>query len=125
MNIVIAGDSNVVRKRVQQSLELRLDGYMVSEAKNLEEGLTLIHNVIPDIVIIHLTAFNEMSINFLHSVRRRHEQMNLILLADCYNSAVYNLSTKVGVDYVFETVTEFDDMVNVVRLLAETAECEA
>jgi len=124
MNIVIAGDSNVIRKRAQQSLELSLDGCLVSEAKNQEEGLMLIQSVIPDIVIIHVTALNEKNIDFLQNIRYGHEQMTLILLTDCYNSIIYNLSTKIGADYVFETITEFDDMVNVVRLLGEVAECE-
>lgn len=78
-NILVIDDEQLIRLQIRSALEL--EGYIVHEAANGNEGLARIAEAAPDVVITDILMPDKEGIETILELRRTHPKIRIIAIS--------------------------------------------
>jgi len=122
MKIIIADSSSESRERIKIALSEIQDIVVAVETSDGETTLNTIHNYSPDMVMLNLHLPKKNGVEIITSVREHYPEMKILVFAETYDAKLWHKAYTAGADYIFDKETNFNEMIDVVRLLADMVE---
>lgn len=120
LRIIIAEDSEVVRKLLTSILDKINRVEIIGVAPDGEVALQLIHGLKPDVVILDIEMLNKSGLEVLKEVRKNEDDSTVIIIFTS-NEAYRDDCLIAGANYFLDKVTEFKLLVDILQndLLAD------
>ncbi len=119
LNIIIIDDSDPIRMRIKKLLVAVPDVYVVAEAADGEQGIDIIHQYMPHVVILDINMPKLNGLDVLRNVREKYPEMKFLVLTNYSDKKTMQYALELGADHVFDKSAEFEMMVQIVRLHKE------
>jgi len=108
MKVLIADDSKLILKRLQEIVGNYTGAELVGSYTNGTDALKAMKNLKPDLAILDIKMPGYNGLEVLHEIRKENKQIKIIIFT-LYTSGFYRqLSNKEGADYFFSKVDEYD-----------------
>ncbi len=117
MNVVLADDSEMVRRRLAGLLGAIPNVRIVAEAESVSQAIDAIDVLEPDLLIVDLHMPGN-GLRLVKQVGRRVNSPTIIVLTNYAYDQYRNLCLKSGAEFFFDKVTEFESVVRVVTDLS-------
>lgn len=116
---LIVDDSAVIRRRLAGLLS-EIDGVqLVGEAVDAVDGAAQIRKLHPDVVILDIRMSDRSGISLLEDIKNDSDFPTIIILTNYPYAAYRKRCMKLGASHFFDKSTEFTELENVVRELAQ------
>ncbi len=117
MNLFISDDSPVVRVRLSHIINELKNVNIIGEAENVQNSITLIEELKPDIVILDISMPGGSGIDVLRNIREKYLHTKVIILTNYSFPQYRKICMDSGADYFFDKSNEFDKVVDVLKEL--------
>jgi DNA-binding NarL/FixJ family response regulator len=118
LKVVLVDDSALVRQRVRELLSAVKDVEVVGQAADAAEGLRLIPELRPDVVVLDIELPGTSGISILDELRRHEPSPIVIMLTNYDHRQLRRVCIEAGADFFFHKSTEFEKVVEVLELMA-------
>ena len=118
MKVFIADDSIEIRKRIIAMLSdvERID--MIGQAENVQDAISSIHELNPDVVILDIRMPGGSGIDVLKTIEKRNRIPVVIMLTNYPRSQYRNKCLDAGADFFFDKSREFEKVIEVVNSMS-------
>jgi DNA-binding NarL/FixJ family response regulator len=104
IRIVILDNHTLVRAGIRQLIENTPGMIVVGDAGNLAEGLEIISNVTPDVILLELNLEEVSSLNVISSIYKANDKSRIILVTGTSNPIIIQQAIEEGVvGVIFKT----------------------
>lgn len=110
LRVVLVDDSAVVRERVAATLSASGDIEVAGQAQNVPDGLRLIWETRPDLLILDIGLPGESGLALLESVQKQKLVPVIIMLTNQDHPRLRQHCFALGADFYFHKPTQFDAM---------------
>ncbi len=119
MKVFIADDSIEIRKRIIAMLSdvERID--MIGQAENVQDAISSIHELNPDVVILDIRMPGGSGMDVLKTIEKRNRMPVVIMLTNYPHSQYRNKCLDAGADYFFDKSREFEKVIEVVNSMSD------
>jgi DNA-binding response OmpR family regulator len=108
MKVMIVDDSEVISKRLEESL-LEIKGIeVVSIAEDGLQAITDFTTTNPDLIILDLMIPKMNGLDVLRNIRLKSEAVTIIVLTNYNQSYFRELCTSLGADYFLDKSADFE-----------------
>jgi DNA-binding NarL/FixJ family response regulator len=119
MKILIADDSQLILDRLQDMLSDFKDAEIVAALKNGLDSLEHIKSLNPDLVIIDINMPKLTGLQVLEAIKKENHKAKFIVLTFYDSKYFREKAIRLGADYFFSKVDDFEEVSMVVdNLLA-------
>ncbi len=119
MKILIADDSPLILERLQEMLSDFKGAEIVAALKNGLDSLELIKTLKPDLVIIDINMPKLTGLQVLEAIKKENNGTIFIVLTFYASKYFREKAIRLGADYFFSKVDDFEEVSTVVsKLLA-------
>ncbi len=108
--LIIVDDSELLRTRLKTIIASVSNINIVAEASNSIEGLQLIKQFKPDILLLDIRMPGINGLEILANVRKVNKKMKVVILTNYPNEQYKTSALKIGADYFLNKSTEFDQI---------------
>ncbi|MFZ1292476.1 MAG: response regulator transcription factor [Melioribacteraceae bacterium] len=108
--LIIVDDSELLRTRLKTIIASVSNINIVAEASNSIEGLQLIKQYKPDILLLDIRMPGINGLEILANVRKANKKMKVVILTNYPNEQYKTSALKIGADYFLNKSTEFDQI---------------
>ncbi len=115
LKILIADDSEQVRKSLSRLLSILTGVEIIGEAVDGRQAIDKTRKLKPDILILDMKMPNGSGLDVLHEIAPDKENLKVIMLTNYANEQFRNESLKAGADYFFDKSTEFEKVFDVIK----------
>jgi len=115
LKILIADDSEQVRKSLSRLLSILRGVEIIGEAVDGQQAIDKTRKLKPDILILDMKMPNGSGLDVLHEIAPDKENLRVIMLTNYANEQFRNESLKAGADYFFDKSTEFEKVFDVIK----------
>lgn len=115
--ILIVDDSLITNVRLGEMLEELENVRWVLHAGNFEEGMDLVSNANPDIVLLDINLPDINGIEFLRLIRHRYPAIKVVMISNQAYDHHRELCRSLGADYFFDKAREFDKIPGIISRL--------
>ena len=115
LKILIADDSEQVRKSLSRLLSILRGIEIIGEAVDGRQAIDKTRKLKPDILILDMKMPNGSGLDVLHEIAPDKEKLRVIMLTNYANEQFRNESLKAGADYFFDKSTEFEKVFDVIK----------
>ena len=115
LKILIADDSEQVRKSLSRLLSILKGIEIIGEAVDGRQAIDKTRKLKPDILILDMKMPNGSGLDVLHEIAPDKENLKVIMLTNYANEQFRNESLKAGADYFFDKSTEFEKVFDVIK----------
>ena len=120
MKILIVDDSAVIRERLCVMLaELEESVDLVGEAEDVQGAFDSIAQLKPDMVILDIKIPGGSGIEVLHGIKKTSPSPVVMMLTNYSYPQYRKRCTDAGANYFFDKSTEFEEVKDVCRLMAQ------
>ncbi len=118
MKVFIADDSIEIRKRIIAMLSdvERID--MIGQAENVQDAISSIHELNPDVVILDIRMPGGSGMDVLKTIEKRNRMPVVIMLTNYPRSQYRNKCLDAGADFFFDKSREFEKVIEVVNSMS-------
>jgi DNA-binding NarL/FixJ family response regulator len=117
MKVLVVDDSNILRKRIIDSI-LKIPGYEISgEAGTSIEAISLLNKLKPDVMILDIRMPDGSGIDVLKDIYVKQTSVVTIVLTNYPMRQYREKCMELGADYFFDKSTDFDRMTDVLKTL--------
>ena len=118
MKVFIADDSLEIRKRIIAMLSdiERID--LIGQAENVQDAISSIHELSPDVVILDIRMPGGSGIDVLKTIEKKNRIPVVIMLTNYPRSQYGNKCLDAGADFFFEKSIEFEKVMEVVTSMS-------
>ena len=118
MKVFIADDSIEIRKRIIAMLSdvERID--MIGQAENVQDAISSIHELNPDVVILDIRMPGGSGIDVLKTIEKRNRIPVVIMLTNYPRSQYRTKCLDAGADFFFDKSREFEKVIEVVNSMS-------
>jgi len=121
LRILIADDSDMVRRRLVDMLE-EIEGVeIVGQACQGCQAIAMIRELKPDMVILDIRMPERNGIEVLHDIGKETSRPVVIMLTNYPYEQYQRTCTEAGSDYFFDKSSEFDKVPELCRQLIESS----
>ena len=118
LKIVAVDDSALVREHLQE-LFSNLSGIkLVGTAKDGDEGLSVIREVNPDVVLLDISMPRKNGIELLQEIREENDQVTIIMFTMVLSADVKEFCLRAGANYCFSK-TQFSEILDICHKLKD------
>jgi DNA-binding NarL/FixJ family response regulator len=108
MKVIIADDSKLIIKRLQEIIGNYKGIELVGSYYNGTDALKALRNLKPELAILDIKMPGYTGLEVLQKIRKENKEMKIIIFT-LFSSGFYrHLSIKEGADYFFSKVDEYD-----------------
>ena len=118
--VVLVDDSAVVRERVAATLSALGGVEVAGQAGEVLEGLQLIRETQPDLLILDIGLPGESGITLLETAKKEQLVPRVMMLTNQDHPKLRQHCAELGADYYFHKPTEFEKMIDLCIELAST-----
>lgn len=123
--IFIVDDSELVRKRLVNMLS-EIEGVtIVGQASNAAEAIEGIRNLHPRIVILDIQMPGASGFKVLKAIRKEKLSTIVLMLTNHADPQYREKSMQLGADYFLDKTKDFDNLLNMFRVLTERLRLES
>ena len=115
MKIIIVDDSDLVRKCVRETLDEHHDFMCAGEAGNIDEGLRLVLDVKPDIVLLDIVMPGGSGLRLLRTVKALAPECKVIMLSTEADKQIRREAAEMGADAFLDKAFEFENLADTIR----------
>jgi YesN/AraC family two-component response regulator len=119
MKIVIADDSEILRERIKNSLSDIKEVEIVGEAANGKEALKIIHDKIPDFVLLDIRMPELNGIEVLTRLKDSKSKPIICIFTNYPYSQYKQKCSEEGADYFFDKNVNFQEIKNMIKKIAQ------
>jgi len=118
MKVFIADDSIEIRKRIIAMLSdvERID--MIGQAENVQDAISSIHKLNPDVVILDIRMPGGSGMDVLKTIEKRNRMPVVIMLTNYPHSQYRNKCLDAGADFFFDKSREFEKVIEIVNSMS-------
>jgi DNA-binding NarL/FixJ family response regulator len=118
MKVFIADDSIEIRKRIIAMLSdvERID--MIGQAENVQDAISSIHELNPDVVILDIRMPGGSGMDVLKTIEKRNRMPVVIMLTNYPHSQYRNKCLDAGADFFFDKSREFEKVIEIVNSMS-------
>jgi DNA-binding NarL/FixJ family response regulator len=118
IQVAIADDSAVIRERLMQKLS-QLEGIQMAwQAQNASEAIAAFQRLKPEVAILDIQMPDGSGIEVLTHIKKESPRTTVIMLTNYPLPPFRKCCLKAGADYFFDKSTEFEKVIEVLRLKA-------
>jgi DNA-binding NarL/FixJ family response regulator len=115
MKIIIVDDSPFVRRYVRDLLEDHKDLILAGEAKNIEDGLRLVVDVKPDVIILDIVMPGGNGLILLSAVKALRPLCKIIIMSNHAEAPIRKEAKALGADAFLDKAFEFEKLIDTIR----------
>jgi DNA-binding NarL/FixJ family response regulator len=116
IQVAIADDSAVIRERLMQKLS-QLEGIQMAwQAHNASEAIAAFQRHKPEVAILDIQMPDRSGIEVLAHIKKESPQTTVIMLTNYPLQPFRKSCLQAGADYFFDKSTEFEKVIEVLRL---------
>ena len=115
--ILIVDDSLITNVRMGEMLEELENVRRVLHAGSFEEGIALVSNGNPDIVLLDIHLPDISGIELLRVIRHHRPAIKVVMISNQAHEHYRDLCKSLGADYFFDKAREFDKIPLVISRL--------
>jgi DNA-binding NarL/FixJ family response regulator len=116
IQVAIADDSAVIRERLMQTLS-QLEGIQMAwQAQNAAEAIAAFRQLKPEVAILDIQMPDGSGVDVLAYIKKESPRTTVIMLTNYPLPPFRKCCLKAGADYFFDKSTEFDKVIEVLRL---------
>jgi two-component system, response regulator YesN len=119
MKILIIDDSEMLRVRLRDSLQVIKNVEIVGEAKNGIEGLQMIKEKVPDFVILDIRMPEMNGITVLAKMKEQGLKSKVCVLTNYPYIQYKQKCIEGGANYFFDKNNNFQELINLVTKLSD------
>ena len=119
--VALVDDSAVVRERVAATLSSLGGVAVVGQASDVTEGLRLVRETKPDLLILDIGLPGESGITLLETVKKEQLVPLVMMLTNQDHPKLREHCLELGANYYFHKPTEFEKMIDLCSDLANAA----
>ncbi len=120
MRVLIADDSEILRRHLHNVLSEIAGITVVAEAATTEEALTVFRHHQPELVILDLRMPDEGGIAVLKAIHEQNPATTVIIFTDYPYPQYRKKCLEEGTSYFFEKSTELEQMIELIRKLVQS-----
>lgn len=117
--VVLVDDSQIVRERVASALSAAGSIEVVGQGNDVVEGLRLIEQTKPDLLILDISLPGESGVSLLEKVKKNHLVPRVMMLTNQDHPRLRQHCQELGADHYFYKPTEFEKLIDLCLKLAE------
>lgn len=122
MKVLIADDSQLILDRLQEMLCDFKGAEIVAAVKNGKDSLELIKSQNPDLVIIDINMPKLTGLQVLEAIRKENSNAIFIILTFYASGYFRDMAIRLGANYFFSKVDDFEKVSKVVKELLANEE---
>jgi DNA-binding NarL/FixJ family response regulator len=115
VKIIIVDDSDLVRKCVREILNEHNDFNCAGEAGNIDEGLRLVLDVKPDVIILDIVMPGGSGLLLLRTVKAMEPGCKVIMLSSDSDEQIRRKAAALGADSFLDKAFEFENLADTIR----------
>lgn len=123
LRIVVVDDSQPVRDRVVRALLACGPVSCVDQAQSVTEAISAIERHEPDALVLDLHLIGGTGFDVLRAVRPTRPGLRVAVLTSFASDQYRAACMRAGADFVFDKLTEFDQLVERMRAWAGADRC--
>ena len=112
---MIVDDSLPVRKYVRELLVEHRDLILVGEAENISEGLQLVIETKPNVLILDINLPGGSGLILLSSVKALKPECKIIMMSNQADSNIRREAKSLGADHFLDKAFEFEQLIDAIR----------
>jgi DNA-binding NarL/FixJ family response regulator len=114
MKVILADDSDLIRERLTEMLNMYKHAEIVGSLDNGTDALDSLRKLKPDLAIIDLKMPGLTGIEVVNEIRKEDKHVKIVILT-FYSTEYYrNIAIKSGADFFFNKVDDFEEVSMVV-----------
>jgi DNA-binding NarL/FixJ family response regulator len=117
MRVLLADDSQLILDRLQEMLSHFKGVEVVAALKNGKDSLELIKSLNPDLVIIDINMPTFSGLQVLKAMKKENHQSIFVILTFYASEYFREKAIRLGADYFFSKVDEFEEVSTIVGSL--------
>jgi DNA-binding NarL/FixJ family response regulator len=118
VQVAIADDSALIRERLIQKL-VEIEGIQMAwQAQNASEAISAFQLLQPEVAILDIQMRDQSGIEVLAHIKKASPQITVIMLTNCPLPPLRKRCLEAGADYFFDKSTEFEKVIEVLKLKA-------
>ena len=111
MKVFLVDDSVVIRERLKRMLVDVTGVHVIGEAGEVQEAITAIIEMKPDVVLLDIHLFNGSGITVLQRLKKEVPAPAVIILTNYPYPQYREKCLQAGADYFFNKSSEFDQVI--------------
>jgi len=119
MKVLIADDSELMRKRLNTIITCIEGIDVIREAKDCGETIKIIRELNPDVVILDIRMPGGSGIDILHQIKKKKTGPTVIIFTNYPYPEYRKKCMELGADFFFDKSTEFNKISEVLKQLIE------
>jgi DNA-binding NarL/FixJ family response regulator len=125
LQVVLVDDSIPLRERMAASVSAVHGVARVRLANDVPSGLRLFEEHEPDVMILDIELPGQNGLDLLKIIRRRRSSSLIIMLSNHDHPKLREKCADLGANFYFHKLTQFEQVAEVCRKLAESREQQA
>ena len=121
MKIFIVDDSDIIVERVKNLISSIKGLNFIGQASNAKDAVDSIMKMKPDVVILDIRLVGAKGMNVLEHIKKEQVSPVVIMLTNYPYPQYREKCKQLGAEYFFDKVTEIDNFVNVLKILAQNS----
>jgi DNA-binding response OmpR family regulator len=117
MTVLVIDDEPMLRSLIREVIEL--NGYQVCEAENGRQGLTLFHQIKPDLIILDIQMPFRDGFEVLQEIRRHDSVTGILMISGIPDSTLLDRTRKGGADSFLSKPFRLETFVQELTYVAE------
>jgi two-component system, NarL family, response regulator DesR len=114
MKVILADDSDLIRERLTEMLNMYKHVEIVGSLDNGTDALDSMRKLKPDLAILDLKMPGLTGIDVVNQIRKEDKHVKIVILT-FYSTEYYkNIAIKSGADFFFNKVDDFEEVSMVV-----------
>jgi DNA-binding NarL/FixJ family response regulator len=113
LSILIIDDSSLFIHRLQKLLTDHFDCLSITVASCFDDGLSLYHQICPDLVFLDINLPGKSGIELLIAIRKTNTQVTIVMLTNNDPAEYLDMCLRLGANYYVEKITGFDTITGI------------
>ena len=115
IRIVLIDDHAMFRQSIRDRLEREVGLVVVGDANSREQGVALVDELRPDVVVLDIRLYQESGIEVAKQIRRTHPDVKILILSAYDYDQYVRALARVGVDGYISKENSQDELVQAIR----------
>lgn len=114
MKVILADDSDLIRERLTEMLNMYKHAEIVGSHANGTDALASLRKLKPDLAILDLKMPGLSGIEVVNEIRKEDKHVKIVILTFYSTDYYRNIAIKSGADFFFNKVDDFEEVSMVV-----------